>query len=173
MPVSFDTSKMLALDGGRSLAMIASLNSLEYLMAIIVVSPCPYINTQITKIEATSFLTQGDTVANQIDKAIDTHHQAAKMEGQEYPHWWWHDAYTRTFVTANTIEKAIEAYERFVSINPEEKYAWKNLAFAYIAANQIDRAIEAHMQVARIDPNDADAWYSLGVAYTLPNRSEG
>ena len=59
MPVSFDTSKMLALDGGRSLAMIASLNSLEYLMAIIVVSPCPYINTQITKIEATSFLTQG------------------------------------------------------------------------------------------------------------------
>ncbi|MBU4584307.1 MAG: hypothetical protein L6271_06265, partial [Desulfobacteraceae bacterium] len=43
------TSGTLALDGGRSLAIMLSLNSLEYFMAIIDVSPCPYINTQIKK----------------------------------------------------------------------------------------------------------------------------
>jgi hypothetical protein len=32
---------------------------LEYFMAIMDMSPCPYFNTQIKNIEATSFLTQG------------------------------------------------------------------------------------------------------------------
>ncbi|MFH2124772.1 MAG: hypothetical protein ABIJ50_14985, partial [Pseudomonadota bacterium] len=41
--------RTLVLDGGRSLAIMLSLNSLEYFMAIIDVSPCPYINTQINK----------------------------------------------------------------------------------------------------------------------------
>jgi hypothetical protein len=64
MPVSFATSRILALVGGRSLATILFLNSLEYFMAIMGVSPCPYVNTQIKNIEATSFLTQGDIANN-------------------------------------------------------------------------------------------------------------
>lgn len=55
-------------------------------------------------------------------------------------------------------DKAIDATQRALRINPEHAAAWYNLAVFYEKAAKDDKAIDAYQRSVRIDPQDAEGW---------------
>jgi tetratricopeptide (TPR) repeat protein len=63
-------------------------------------------------------------------------------------------------------DKAIEAYQEAIRVNPEYSVAWLTLGDIYhLNYSQYDKAIDACQEAIYIDPEHADAWHHLGFAY--------
>lgn len=60
--------------------------------------------------------------------------------------------------------KAIEAYDKAIAINPNFKYAWYNKGNALTKLGEYDKAIEAYDRAIAIDPYYRDAWNNKGIA---------
>ncbi|MFA4955392.1 MAG: tetratricopeptide repeat protein [Candidatus Methanoperedens sp.] len=63
-------------------------------------------------------------------------------------------------------EKAIEAYNKAIAINPNDKEAWLFKGLAFGELDEYDKAIEAYNKAIDIDPNYAYAWNHKGTALT-------
>ena len=64
-------------------------------------------------------------------------------------------------------DKAIEDYNKAITINPNYANAYYNRGVAYGNKGQIDRAIEDFNKAISINPNYAGAYYNRGLAYAL------
>jgi tetratricopeptide (TPR) repeat protein len=62
-------------------------------------------------------------------------------------------------------DKAIDATQRALRINPEHAAAWHNLAVCYEKTAKDDKAIDAYRHSLRIDLQDAEGWHDLGNVY--------
>jgi tetratricopeptide (TPR) repeat protein len=62
-------------------------------------------------------------------------------------------------------DKAIEAFQQAVSINPQQEEIWVLLGDAYNETKQYDKVIEAFQQAVRINPKNGVVWHALGLAY--------
>ncbi|MFX1258855.1 MAG: tetratricopeptide repeat protein [Promethearchaeota archaeon] len=56
------------------------------------------------------------------------------------------------------LNKAIEAYNRTLKINSNQKYAWNRSGYIYNKLGEHDKAIEACMRAIEIDPKFANPW---------------
>ena len=65
---------------------------------------------------------------------------------------------------AKAISKAIECWQKAVSINPEYADVWQNIALAHEHLNQLPEAIAAHQKVVTLRPQDSQAHRLLGMA---------
>jgi tetratricopeptide (TPR) repeat protein len=63
------------------------------------------------------------------------------------------------------LDKAIEAYQQAIRINPEYAEAWGNLGVAYGSAGEHAKAVDAYRQALHINPEDPIAWNNLGFSY--------
>ncbi|MBN1678043.1 MAG: tetratricopeptide repeat protein [Candidatus Thermoplasmatota archaeon] len=61
--------------------------------------------------------------------------------------------------------KAIDTFEKALSIAPEDKEVRNNLGYAYFIAGYLDKAIESFDRALSIDPRYKHAWYNKGYAY--------
>lgn len=62
-------------------------------------------------------------------------------------------------------DKALEAYKKAVSIDPEFAFAWDNLGLCYRRANDYDKAIECYNKSLEIDPYGTTPLQCKAVAY--------
>jgi len=69
------------------------------------------------------------------------------------------------YLQSNQPTKAIEAFQRAISINPDYAIAWNNLGYAYDDLQQFTKAVEAYEKAISIKPDYFDAWNNMGVAY--------
>ncbi len=60
--------------------------------------------------------------------------------------------------------KAIEAFDKAIAINPNSKETWYNKGNALTKLGEYDKAIEAYDRAIAIDPNYRDAWNNKGTA---------
>ena len=67
----------------------------------------------------------------------------------------------------NEHDKAIEAYNKAISLNPNLAEAYNNRGAEYNGKGQHDRAIEDFNKAIALNPNDADAYNNRGISYTL------
>ncbi|HHZ93268.1 TPA: tetratricopeptide repeat protein, partial [Candidatus Poribacteria bacterium] len=58
------------------------------------------------------------------------------------------------------LEKATEAYQQVIQIQPNHADAYNNLGTVFINQDRIDDAIEAYQQAIRIQPNQGEAYYN-------------
>ena len=63
-------------------------------------------------------------------------------------------------------DKAIEAYEKAVSINPKKDEAYYNMGNAYDDKKEYDKAIEAYVKAVSINPKKDGAYNNMGNAYS-------
>lgn len=77
----------------------------------------------------------------------------------------------RAYNKAGQFDKALEAYQLALRINPEDADAWYFLGRAYSKLGQSAKEIEAYQQSLRINPEDADVWGALGDAYGKSGQS--
>ena len=63
-------------------------------------------------------------------------------------------------------DKAIEAYQKAVGINPKRDEAYYNMGNAYRKKQESDNAIEAYQKAVKFNPKRDEAYYSMGNAYS-------
>ena len=63
--------------------------------------------------------------------------------------------------------KAVEAYKKVISLNPDKASGHYNLGLAYDNLGLYEDARESYIKAIRIDPDYAEAHFSLGVAYFM------
>jgi tetratricopeptide (TPR) repeat protein len=69
-------------------------------------------------------------------------------------------------------DKAIEAYNKAIAINPNLAEAYTHRALAYTNKGQYDRAIEDCNKAIAINPNDFKAYNNRGLAYDMQRQSD-
>ncbi len=62
-------------------------------------------------------------------------------------------------------DKAIAAYQKAVSINPNFAEAYHRMGFTYECLEQYPNALVAYVKAIGVDPDYADAYYGMGSAY--------
>ena len=67
---------------------------------------------------------------------------------------------------SNNISKAIELFERAISIKPDMVEAYINLGACYRAKNDIQKQIFFLEEAAKLKPNMPDIYFNLGLAYS-------
>src|SRR5271157_4663094 len=70
---------------------------------------------------------------------------------------------------ADAINSIIEAYERAVSLGPDNEVAWRKIGELSQWSNPVI-AIRAWEQVVKLDPRDARALVDLGLALQMPSQ---
>ncbi len=84
-----------------------------------------------------------------------------------------HFAYTNmglAYYNMANYEKAIEMYQRSLTLDPTYSTTYFNLAYAYEAVQKWDDAIDAYLRAIQYLPNDPAAYYRLGKLYLKLNR---
>tara|TARA_R110000868_G_scaffold56807_1_gene175812 strand:- start:92212 stop:93165 length:954 start_codon:yes stop_codon:yes gene_type:complete len=71
----------------------------------------------------------------------------------------------RTLQKSREIVKAIEIYERILSIKPAEKKAHVSIATAYFQLQQYPEAIKHFEEMTRLAPMDASPYINMGAIY--------
>jgi tetratricopeptide (TPR) repeat protein len=61
--------------------------------------------------------------------------------------------------------KAIKAYKRAISINPDDAHVYYNLAMVHGINGRYQEEAEAYKQAIRIKPDYAEAHLGLGIVY--------
>jgi tetratricopeptide (TPR) repeat protein len=74
------------------------------------------------------------------------------------------------YVNLNSYNKAIDAYQQAIKINPEYAFAYHALGVACAKLSRYQDAIESYKQAIRIKPDEADAHYNLGNSYAKLGR---
>jgi tetratricopeptide (TPR) repeat protein len=67
-------------------------------------------------------------------------------------------------------DKAIEALEKALELNPEIVQAWCNLANAYLQKGDIEKSIETNMKMLELAPDFALGYNNLANAYYMQGR---
>jgi len=62
-------------------------------------------------------------------------------------------------------EELIKAYDKVLSLNPNDAHAWFNKGLTLGNLGSFQEAIECYDEAIRINPNNADAWNNKGVAF--------
>lgn len=62
-------------------------------------------------------------------------------------------------------EELIKAYDKVLSLNPNDAYAWFNKGLTLGNLGSFQKAIECYDEAIRINPNNVDAWNNKGVAF--------
>ncbi len=68
------------------------------------------------------------------------------------------------------FEKAIEAYDRAIAIDPNFKDAWLNKGVVHSTLGEYQKAIEAFNKGISIDPNYKEAWLGKGIVLNSLGR---
>ncbi len=71
----------------------------------------------------------------------------------------------RAAMASGNFAMAIQVLKRATEVDPKNKYAWNNLAAAYLGVRQNDDAIAALNKQIEINPYDEYAYNALGRAY--------
>jgi len=69
-------------------------------------------------------------------------------------------------------DRAIEALEKALELNPEIIQAWNNLANAYLQKGDVDKAIEVGEKMVAMAPNFGLGHNNLAVAYLSSQEYE-
>jgi tetratricopeptide (TPR) repeat protein len=67
------------------------------------------------------------------------------------------------YFDSNQYQKAIDAYERSIAINPNDADVRTDLGIMYRAVKDYDRAIKEFREAARIDPAHKNSRFNLGI----------
>jgi tetratricopeptide (TPR) repeat protein len=67
------------------------------------------------------------------------------------------------YFDSNQYQKAIDAYERSIAINPNDADVRTDLGIMYRAIKDYDRAIKEFREAARIDPSHKNSRFNLGI----------
>ncbi len=89
-------------------------------------------------------------------------------DDEKYDKWDHTDKYFQqgyAYSMINEFEKAIECYDKYLEIEPEDIAVISNLGAMYGILNNWDKAIELFNSILKIKPEDEQAYYSIGVAY--------
>lgn len=62
-------------------------------------------------------------------------------------------------------DKAIEAYQKVVNLNPKNEIVYYNMGIVYDKKENYDKAIEAYKKAIEINPKDDDSYNYMGRAY--------
>ena len=60
------------------------------------------------------------------------------------------------------LEKAVQAYNKAISLKPNYAQAYNNLGVALQSQGKLEQAIEAYSKALSINPENAEAYYNLG-----------
>jgi tetratricopeptide (TPR) repeat protein len=71
----------------------------------------------------------------------------------------------RAAMASGNLAMAVQVLKRATEVDPKNKYAWNNLAAAYLGMRQNDDAISALNKQIEINPYDEYAYNALGRAY--------
>ncbi len=77
-----------------------------------------------------------------------------------------------TYVLYNQREydKAIQAFDRAIELDPKLALAWNNKGLAFLYLGENDKAIQAFDKVIELDPKLALAWSTKGLALAALGR---
>ncbi len=75
-------------------------------------------------------------------------------------------------IKSGESEKAVEALNKAIAINPKEKSAWFHKGNALSSLNEYDKAIEAYDRALAIDPNYKEAWLGKGATFAKVGNSK-
>jgi tetratricopeptide (TPR) repeat protein len=80
---------------------------------------------------------------------------------------YWVDNFNRgvRFIQAEELEKAEQAFQTAIVLDPSKPEAYKNLAYTYIRMNNVDSAIATYQKLLETTPDDVEAMISLGNLY--------
>jgi tetratricopeptide (TPR) repeat protein len=68
----------------------------------------------------------------------------------------------------NQPEKAIQAYETIIKLDPAHKHAFYNIGYVnLVILNNYPKGAEYFSKAIALDPNYTDAWYNRGYCYEL------
>jgi len=62
-------------------------------------------------------------------------------------------------------DKAIEAYQKAIEINPNNAWAYNNMGLCFYHKKEYDKAIEAYQKAIELDPNYARAYNNMGLCF--------
>ena len=69
------------------------------------------------------------------------------------------------YYAGKLYDKAVEAYEKCVALNPQYKEAWYNLGIAYSRVQQFRKEIDAYKKAIDADPRYEKALYNLSLIH--------
>ncbi len=70
-----------------------------------------------------------------------------------------------TYANKGEYDRAIQAYQKAVAINPQSDQAYNNMGVAYDDKGEYDRAIQAYQKAVAINPQGDEAYTYMGIAY--------
>jgi tetratricopeptide (TPR) repeat protein len=70
----------------------------------------------------------------------------------------------------SNYDKAIADFEKVISLDPQEMYAYRGRAGAYSLTNRMSQAIADYTTAIKMKPNNADSYYLRGSAYDLMGK---
>lgn len=79
--------------------------------------------------------------------------------------------YLDYFILGNTYheqkeyDKAIEAYQKAIILNPNDDAAYNNIGNVYSQKGEYDKAIKAYQKSIELNPNDNVVYTNMGIAY--------
>ncbi|MGB9589271.1 MAG: tetratricopeptide repeat protein, partial [Candidatus Hydrothermia bacterium] len=107
------------------------------------------------------YLTIGDT-----DSAVLSYFRgivAQENRTQSDPYYWMKMGYW--YGRTKETDKALAAFEKALSLNPEDAKAWNNIGVVYYNEGKYEKAIPYFKKAISLDPNDQRFWHNLGLAY--------
>jgi tetratricopeptide (TPR) repeat protein len=78
----------------------------------------------------------------------------------------------RAYESTNQFNKAIDAHQKALEINPKYYKAWVNLGVAYRLNGNLEEAERSYNQALSIESNYAELHASLGALYIFQNEPE-
>lgn len=108
-------------------------------------------------------------VAKRYDEAIDQFRRAAGLAPGSDTAINAHDYMARSYLAKRQPERAIQAYEQAIRINPQRTDTLISLAKLYITLEKPEKAVELYEKVVAQDPSAANR-YSLGQTYLESGR---
>jgi tetratricopeptide (TPR) repeat protein len=75
-------------------------------------------------------------------------------------------------VRQGLYDEAIEIYDRVLSMNPENTYAWNNRGVALFSAGRSEESLECYDRSIEIDPENLDALRNRGYVLRFMGRME-
>ena len=70
-----------------------------------------------------------------------------------------------SYANKGEYDKAIEAYQQAIKLNPKSESAYNNMGLSYSIKGEYDKAIEAFQQAIKLNPKDDSAYCYMGLSY--------